>query len=169
VSRVEPNILRPASFDLPAKATSHEIHDLSAKPGWAAAWDALATTPMQQYCWARACASAFSTTNKLRVITVGPADRPTALAPLIERGQPVTQLELLGLHELYEPMDLLYADADALDALLAQLVETGCALRLGRVPAASPTLAAFDQRGQGCWPICWPDCNDAQFVSCAKG
>jgi CelD/BcsL family acetyltransferase involved in cellulose biosynthesis len=155
VSTVETDILSSAGFapTTPAPANVRTIRDAAALPALATGWDALARTPLQQFCWARACAAAFSPAGQLRVLSLGPAERPVALAPLIERGQAFAKLgahlELLGVHELYEPMDLLYADAAALDALVAQLRQTGYALRLGRVPADSPTLAAVQQAYAG--------------------
>ena len=82
----------------------------------AAAWDALAGgagSPMQQFSWARACAESYRRRgDKLHVVTVGPAGRPTAIARLIRR-RGLGRLEMLGGRELCQPTDFLYADRPA--------------------------------------------------------
>ena len=111
------------------------------------AWQALAeraNSPMQQHHWAQACAEAFG--GKLRILSLGNQAQPTAIAPLCQRHG---HLELLGVSELYEPADLLYADTAALDGLADALARLGQPLLLGRVPADSPTIAAIQRAFAG--------------------
>jgi len=76
-------------------------------------------------------------------VAVGPAARPVALAPLVERGGIVSRLEMLGVRELYEPMDFLYDDPSHLSTLAEALAGMGAVLCLGRLPADSPVIAAL--------------------------
>lgn len=118
--------------------------DLDQLDQLAGVWDSLAATPaspMQQYIWARACAEAFD--DRLQIVAVGPAAHPVALAPLVKRGGVVSRLEMLGVRELYEPMDFLYDDPSHLSTLAEALAEMGAVLCLGRLPADSPVIAAL--------------------------
>ena len=92
----------------------------------AGAWDRLASrsgSPIGQYIWARACAEALGDQYSLDVLAIGPRERPIAIAPLARRRRPMAPLELLGVHELREPMDFLYADAPAAAALVRVLAK----------------------------------------------
>ena len=121
--------------------------------GLADAWTALAgrsAPPMQGHDWAVACAGNFVRRgDRLHVVTVGPEDRPTAIAPLVRRRS--GRLELLGGRELYEPTDFLAADRPALDALAASLARLGRPIGLHRLDAGSPTIEALSHafRGRG--------------------
>ena len=108
-------------------------------------WDRLARksgSPIEQYIWAKACAEALSDRYRPYVLAVGPPDRPVAIAPLARRRRPLAPLELLGVHELREPMDFLYANASAAAALVRVLAEQRTPLRLKRFPVHSFGLAA---------------------------
>jgi CelD/BcsL family acetyltransferase involved in cellulose biosynthesis len=141
-------------------AAARVVRSLDDLDQLAAAWDALAGgagSPMQQFIWARACAESFCRRgDQLHVVTVGPAGRPTAIAPLIRR-RGLGRLELLGARELYEPTDFLYADRPALDALAGTLSGLGRPICLHRVLADSPTIAALQElyRRRG-WVLCRP-------------
>src|SRR5215470_11535296 len=85
------------------------------------AWDNLAVAqaggPMQYAAWAQAYAAMRGVPGQtLHVVVVG-APQPTAIAPLVKRPGRLARLELLGVHELYEPLDFLYASPAALEAL----------------------------------------------------
>jgi CelD/BcsL family acetyltransferase involved in cellulose biosynthesis len=56
---------------------------------------------------------------------------------------------LLGVTELYEPSDLVYADAAGLAALAETLAHMGLPLQLGRLPADSPSIAALERACKG--------------------
>ena len=153
----------PQSTAIPAGpaqsgAAARVVRSLDDLDQLAAAWDALAGgagSPMQQFIWARACAESYCRRgDQLHVVTVGPAGRPTAIAPLIRR-RGLGRLEMLGGRELYEPTDFLYADRPALDALAGTLASLGRPICLHRVPADSPTIAALQEsyRRRG-WVLC---------------
>jgi hypothetical protein len=121
-----------------------QFSDLDQLDQLAGVWDSLATapaSPMQQYIWARACANAFD--DRLQIVAVGPVAHPIALAPLVRRGGIVSRLEMLGVRELYEPMDFLYNDPSHLSTLAEALAEMGAVLCLGRLPANSPVISAL--------------------------
>jgi CelD/BcsL family acetyltransferase involved in cellulose biosynthesis len=107
--------------------------------------------PMQHFIWSWACAETFKAAGKLQFVSVGSDDQPTALAPLIQSNQIFSRLEMIGVKELYEPMDFLYSDRSSLDILARNLAKRGIALWLRRLPADSPALPAikmaFRRRG----------------------
>jgi CelD/BcsL family acetyltransferase involved in cellulose biosynthesis len=114
----------------------------------ATAWDLIGATldsPIQHHIWARACAETLGTTSQLHVAAVGPTRQPTALAPLIKRGHHFSRLEMIGVKELFEPMDFLYADPASLDLLAEVLARSGASINLGRVPVDSPVISAFQK------------------------
>ncbi len=120
-----------------------ELDDLDRLAG---AWDRLASnsgSPIGQYIWARACAEALGDRYSLDVLAIGPRERPFAIAPLARRRRPMAPLELLGVHELREPMDFLYEDARAAAALVRVLTSLPGPLSLKRVPASSLVVAAI--------------------------
>lgn len=125
----------------------------------AQSWDALARSsgPTEQHAWSSAAAALFAADSQLRAVVVGSRERPAAIAPLVRRGGTVRRLELLGVRELHEPMDLVYRDAAQLRALTDALVRLGLPIFLPRVPADSPTVRAFQEawRGRGV-VICRP-------------
>jgi len=130
-------------------AAARVVRSLDDLDQLAAAWDALAGgagSPMQQFIWARACAESYCRRGgQLHVVTVGPARRPTAIAPLI-RQRDMGRLDMLGCEKwMHEPTDFLYADRPALDALAGTLASLGRPIYLGRVPADSPTIAALQE------------------------
>ncbi|HKA55165.1 MAG TPA: GNAT family N-acetyltransferase [Candidatus Binatia bacterium] len=132
------------------------------------AWDSLAVAqaggPMQYAAWAQAYAAMRGVPGQTLHVVVMGAPQPTAIAPLVKRPGRLARLELLGVHELYEPLDFLYASPAALDALAEALVHLGVPLFLERLPAASPVTAALRRayRGRGlvlCRPTPeWPGC-----------
>ena len=100
----------------------HRIVGLEDFDQLADAWDRLARksgSPIEQYIWAKACAEELSDRYSPYVLAVGPPDQPIAIAPLARRRRPLAPLELLGVHELREPMDFLYANASAAASLAA--------------------------------------------------
>ena len=125
----------------------HHIVELDDLDRLAGAWDRLASksgSPIGQFIWARACAEALSDRYSLHVVAVGPRERPIAIAPLARRRRPLAPLELLGAHELREPMDFLYEDALAADALVRAVASLPRPLSLKRFPASSLALAAVE-------------------------
>jgi CelD/BcsL family acetyltransferase involved in cellulose biosynthesis len=123
----------------------HRIVELDQLDQLADAWDRLAKksgSPIDQYIWAKACVEALGDRYSPYVLAVGPPDRPIAIAPLARRRRPLAPLELLGVHELREPMDFLYANAAAAASLVRVLAELRAPLSLKRFPAHSFCLAA---------------------------
>lgn len=122
------------------------LHELSET------WDAIAGDsggPMQQFMWASACAAHFSTPADLHVVTVGSRTQPTAVAPLVKKGKRLPRLELLGVEELQEPMDLVYRSAADAEALVSAIASLGLPVFLNRVPADSATVTAFTKQWRG--------------------
>jgi CelD/BcsL family acetyltransferase involved in cellulose biosynthesis len=145
----ERGLVRPQT----AVASSTRIIDrLDELDRLSAVWDAVGAvgaSPMQHFIWARACAETFSSDYGLRVLTIGPVHRPAAIAPLVRRHGALAQLEMLGVNELYEPMDLCYDSPAALAALAEALVDLGVPLILKRLPAQSPAIPAIESAFKG--------------------
>ncbi len=114
-------------------------------------WDTLAGPsgrPMQHHAWFSACAA--DPTRRLHVLVAGTPGRIGAIAPLAVRQNGTERLELVG-DEIYEPVDLIYNDPQALLPLARELAQMGMPLHLKRVPAESPTPGvmreAYRRRG----------------------
>jgi CelD/BcsL family acetyltransferase involved in cellulose biosynthesis len=126
---------------MPAPRSS--LRTASALQAHAAAWRALgahATLPTQAWAWVQASAAHLAPEGTLRIHVRG----EEAAVALVRRGGPGTRrLELLSVAELSEPADLLCAHAAAREALCRELALSGTPLRLARVPAGSPTVAAL--------------------------
>jgi CelD/BcsL family acetyltransferase involved in cellulose biosynthesis len=123
----------------------HRVVELEDFDQLADDWDRLARksgSPIEQYIWAKACAEALSDRYSPYVLAVGPPGRPIAIAPLARRRRPLAPLELLGVHELREPMDFLYANASAAASLVRVLAELQVPLSLKRFPVHSFGFAA---------------------------
>jgi hypothetical protein len=117
---------------------------------------------MQHVAWAQAYAATSGAPERSLHVVVAGTPQPTAIAPLVKvQGWPA-RLELLGVGELYEPLDFVYATPDALAPLADALVQQGVPLLLERLPADSPVIAAMQRayRGRGvvvCRPLPeWP-------------
>ncbi|MBO0720235.1 MAG: GNAT family N-acetyltransferase [Blastocatellia bacterium] len=116
--------------------------------GLTEAWDTLGTTresPMQHFIWSRACAETFRAAGQLQFFSVGSDDDLMALAPLVKRNGIFSRLEMIGVRELYEPMDFLYSEPSSLDVLARKLVKQGAAILLQRMPADSPAITAIQR------------------------
>ena len=136
------------------------IRSLEELEGLGDLWDALARSgmPMQDHAWTRAAASSFAAEGRLHIVAAGVPPDVTAIAPLAWSRGGDGCLELIGMDELGEPMDFLYADPSALAPLTDALAGFGGCLSLTRVPAASPVIAALQRsyRGRGvviCRPV----------------
>ena len=107
--------------------------------------------PMHDYAWIRAAASTFAEDGRLYVIVAGVPPNITAVAPLVRSRNDDGCLELLGVRELYEPMDFLYATPSALAVLTDTLAKFRGRLVLNRLPADSGVIAALGRsyRGRG--------------------
>jgi CelD/BcsL family acetyltransferase involved in cellulose biosynthesis len=128
---------------------AHSLNDLDRL---ARAWDTLGSTvdsPMQHFIWSRACAETFTAAGKLNAIAVGAGDQLAAIAPLIKSKGMLPRLETIGVKELYEPMDFLYADHASLKVLADNLAKQGIAIWLRRIPADSPVVGALRESYKG--------------------
>lgn len=117
-------------------------------------WDALSAgsrLPMHDYAWIRAAASTLAADGRLYIVVIGTPSHITAAAPLVRSRNDEASLELLGVGELYEPMDFLSATPSALAALTDALAGCKEYLALNRVPAQSGAIAALGRsyRGRG--------------------
>lgn len=119
---------------------------------FAACWDALRQvdpSPVQTLAWSQACAAALAAAGQARFVVSARRGQPLAVAPLsLDPGWP-GRARLLGVRELYEPMDLIYGDQAGLHRLAARLVALRRPLVLERVPAESPTVAAVQRAFSG--------------------
>lgn len=134
-----------------SRGTARIVRDVASLDAMAEAWDALAApavAPMQQYAWARACASAFTGRRALHVVAVkGPSG--LAVAPLVRHRDIMGRVEFLGSPELDEPADILASDGVSLARLAEALVRCGHPLLLRRLPAESPLVPALLRAYQG--------------------
>jgi CelD/BcsL family acetyltransferase involved in cellulose biosynthesis len=108
-------------------------------------WDALAAgsgMPTAQHAWASACAHAFHADDGVQVVAVVRDGRLVAVAPLVAAERP-GELEPLAVPELSRPVDFLYADEEALEALTGALTHLGARITMPRIAAASRTTSAL--------------------------
>lgn len=112
----------------------------------------MCTLPTHQFSWIKACASIFSSNGALKVAILRTHEKLLAVAPFIKRPMnKISRLEMLGLRELNEPMDLIWADRSALEKLASILARSRTSLSLGRLPADSSSIEAIKRafRGKG--------------------
>lgn len=106
--------------------------------------------PLTRPAWFGAAAAALAPAGRLRVVVVEEDGAVVAAAPLVAGAG--GRLELLGGDALPEPGDLAARDATALGVLARGVVGLGRPIRLPRVPADSPTIAALRAAaGRGGW------------------
>jgi len=142
-------VTEPLAREIPLRAQvavpRSVIHHLDDLAQLSDQWEAMAVqavSPTQQYIWAEACAAAFGAAGRLQVVAVEQAGQQVGIAPLVRRpGLP--RLELLGVKELHEPMDLLCSDLSALDQLASAIAELPLPIWIERAPGDSPLLAAI--------------------------
>ena len=127
--------------------TVSEVEDL------ALSWNRFSTTttlPMQRFSWIEACASAFSSSHELKMVVYGPPGKPLAIAPLVANSSGKNgHLEIVGLQELSEPVDLVWADRQSLEHLVTTLTSLKIPLILDRLPEDSPSIEAFKKAYHG--------------------
>lgn len=96
--------------------------------------------PMLDLAWIASCADTFTAGRTLHVVVQGPPQQIQAIAPLVSRHDGLARLELLGVDELYEPMDFLFEEPAALAPLVKALSRSNTPLYLKRVLAQSPLV-----------------------------
>jgi CelD/BcsL family acetyltransferase involved in cellulose biosynthesis len=143
-----------ACLGLSMVSDNSEVRIHTTLEGLAHAWNSIGTTmksPMQHFIWSHVCAETLRSASKPQFVMVGSEEQPKALAPLVKRKRIFSRLEMIGVQELYEPMDFLYSDHAALDVLARNLVTQRIPILLRRVPADSPAISAiqsaFRRRG----------------------
>jgi CelD/BcsL family acetyltransferase involved in cellulose biosynthesis len=115
-------------------------------------WNSLSTkfnSPIQDFNWSQVCAKSICANDKLRIVVSSLGEKVVAIAPLIQPKGMLSPLKMPGVGKLGEPMDFLYADLPALDALAQALKKLGQAINLERIPHNSPVIAALRQAYQG--------------------
>jgi CelD/BcsL family acetyltransferase involved in cellulose biosynthesis len=132
----------PETRHAPTLIRSHDELDAQAPH-----WQLIARQmplPTTHFTWCSLAARTFAVAQRLAVMMHRRGNQPAAIAPLIHRRlRGVRHAVLLGVDDLFEPMDLVYSDRDALDGLVESLLAWGTPLFLERVPADSPTVQAF--------------------------
>jgi CelD/BcsL family acetyltransferase involved in cellulose biosynthesis len=126
--------------------TMRMLTDVPAIDSIADRWNILNASvgnPVGCHSWASASAAARGAARPLAVVAVEQGQDLVALAPLARRPGPRARLELLGLHEIYEPTDFLYRDLDALEHLARALRQVRLPMFLWRIPAESPVVGAL--------------------------
>lgn len=111
-----------------------------------AAWNELASrsgSPIEGFAWSRACAETVAA-DRAAALVVGSLAQPVAIAPGVIRPRRLSPLEMIGVAELGEPMDLLYADDAGAARVARALAHSRAVLDLRRVPAGSSALAAIE-------------------------
>ena len=108
-------------------------------------WNGFNTSalPTQHYSWIEACVYTFNSTQEVSLVVYGSLDKPFAFAPLVQSKNTLRRLEVLGLKELHEPVDLICQDSQSLEGLVKVLTQLGLPFILGRLPAESTTIGAF--------------------------
>src|SRR5262249_11511365 len=98
-----------------------------------------------------AAAASFGAEDRLHIVVAGGPPNVTALAPLAGDRNGQARLELVGVNDLYEAMDFLYATPSALAVLTQTLGGCGGPVFLGRLPAQSAVIEAMRRsyRGRG--------------------
>src|ERR1039457_6700338 len=103
-------------------------------------WTDLETSawlPMQQFIWAEACAQVHTQEGELRILVLEEGEDIVAIAPLVHR-KGSSHLEILGVPQLSEPTDVVFARSDVLASLASALVALKMPLLLRRLPGDSP-------------------------------
>jgi CelD/BcsL family acetyltransferase involved in cellulose biosynthesis len=136
---VAPVFTGPTSFQtLNQPAQLHEFEER-----WTQL-DSNAATPMQTYAWIDSCAATFGHETGIDLIVGCKAREVVAAAPLVRRrGAAGQRRELVTYRHIFEPVDLVYRDANALLELTSILGRRARPLIFERLFAASPTTAAI--------------------------
>src|ERR1019366_3420933 len=140
------------------------IDSIEALDALRAGWERLeiqSSFLMQHFIWAQAAAASLTREGELHIVVIEEGGEVKAIAPLVHR-KGSSCLEILGVSELYEPTDMIWADPAALDSLTTALVDLGVPLYLTRIPAHSPLTHALKKayrsrgvlisRADGPWP-----------------
>jgi CelD/BcsL family acetyltransferase involved in cellulose biosynthesis len=127
------------------------IEDPRALAGLEDLWNALGSglsSPMQHFSWTAAALETVCTADRLRFVLLrqGPS---AALAPLVRSPGWLPVLRVIGVSRLGEPMDFLYSDEAALDALAVALCRAGDPLCLEHLLDDTRVLPALERAYAG--------------------
>ena len=114
-------------------------------------WDSLRgglDSPMLSFIWAQTALETVSADQDLHVV-MHRAGASAALAPLVREKGMTSVLRMLGVERLGEPMDFLYADSAAIDALVEGLRELGNPLCLEHLLDDSQVIDALRRAYRG--------------------
>ncbi len=115
------------------------------------AWERLGNavkSPIETFGWT----AAANATGKQRpaLIVAEHSGSLRAIAPLGSCGRLLGQrFEIAGMSWLFEPADFISADLEALDEVIRRAVRLRRPVMLGRLPADSPTVTAFQRLARG--------------------
>jgi CelD/BcsL family acetyltransferase involved in cellulose biosynthesis len=123
------------------------IRDLADMGAIEAEWDGTVAagpwnSPIQENLWARTYLEVFAASGRLFVVDARSASS-YAIAPLFRPRGWFRSLELIGVEELFEVTDFVYAGSTALVPLADTLVRACRPIVLRRIPAGSAALAAL--------------------------
>jgi hypothetical protein len=105
---------------------------------------------MESYGWAVAAAASMKVEQSPRFVVAEEAGSVRAIAQLAQvRNWSWGRLEMVGMSRLNEPMDFAFADHAALATVVRRAVRLGRPILLGRLPAESPTIKAFQHFAKG--------------------
>jgi len=120
-----------------AQPTTRVITDLTSTEAIATQWNRLGQrsgNPVGLHSWAVASAAAHGATRPLSVVVVEEGSEIVALAPLARRGGARARLELLGLHQIYEPTDFSTATLPPSSSLPGRCASSGIRCSSGASP-----------------------------------
>jgi CelD/BcsL family acetyltransferase involved in cellulose biosynthesis len=107
-------------------------------------------SPFGQFGWTRACLSAFPADATPHLMAGFAQQQLVALAPLVKkREHGVCRLFLAGVRELFEPMDVVWTDEQALTRLTRSVARGGYPLVFERMPSDSASLRALQRAYRG--------------------
>ena len=98
---------------------------------------------MQTSAWLTAWHSVFREEYEPCPVVVGDPGSPDAMAPLVRPNQGHDARLELAARNMYEPMDLVFRDDQALECLAERMVALRQPLLFSRVPEDSPTIPAL--------------------------
>jgi len=106
--------------------------------------------PMQEFIWMQACAENLLSDGQLVIVVIEDGGETVAVAPLVDRKNKAG-LQLLGVHEMHEPTDVIASSREAAAALAKALLDLGGPLMLRRMPSDSLLPVALNDacRGRG--------------------
>lgn len=123
----EPPTPLPSPRAAGGRAQVQVIDDARRLAGLQDLWNGLGSglpSPMQHFSWIEAALATVCAGDRLRFVLLRQG-ASAALAPLVRSPGWLAVLRVIGVSRLGEPMDFLYSDEAALDALAAELCRAG--------------------------------------------